>query len=131
MFFKTLRAALFCLLTSALLSGTMALAEEIKKFPQPRITAEQWRTFFEEVKAKPGARNISRPDRPDVVVIAVPAEHAVYYFTKPGPAHPAVVIAQVIQQGTVISIRHTGYFAGSEEAFARWFGAFKSRPTRP
>ena len=107
--------------------GNYGLADQSRRFPQPRISAQEWQTYFDEVKAKSGAQDISRADRPDVVAIAVPSEQAVYYFTKPGGAHPAVVIAQVIQRGTAILIEHSGYFAGSEEAFAKWFGAFANQ----
>jgi hypothetical protein len=98
--------------------------EPTPRLPQSKITEAEWATFFNEVKAKPGAQDASRPDRPDIVAIAVEREGTMYYFTKPGPAHPAVVIAQVVQRDGTVFLRHNGYYAGSEQAFARWFKGF-------
>jgi hypothetical protein len=79
------------------------------------------------VKAKPGARDVSRADSPDILAIVVNPEFTFYYFTKSGPAHPAVVVEEIIKRDGAIYLQHYGYFAGSEEAFARWFGGFQKR----
>ena len=91
------------------------------RFAQSAITPAEWEAYLKEVEAKPSAEIINRPDAPDVVVIAVPAEHAMYYFTQFGPAHPAVIVAQVVSRDGAVFIRHNGHFAGSETAFASWF----------
>jgi hypothetical protein len=50
-----------------------------------------------------------------------------YFFTNGGSAHPAVVVEKVVQEGTGIGVKHTGYFAGAEEPFAKWFSGFQAR----
>jgi hypothetical protein len=110
-----------CLIAQA---GTAAAAP---RFPHPRITAAQWQILLDDVKAKPGAKDISRPDVPDVTAIVVPEEFTVYYFTKPGPAHPAVIIQHSEERAGNLRVAYTGYYAGSEPAFAAWFDAFRRR----
>ena len=82
------------------------------------------------MKAKPGAQDISRPDFP-AVVISVPGDHpnevTVYYFTEPGPAHPAVIVEEVAPRDGKLRVRSSGYFAGAEPAFAQWFDSFRRR----
>jgi hypothetical protein len=94
------------------------------RFPQSKITKAQWDTFLVEVKAKPGAQDASRPERPDIAAIAVEREGTMYYFTKSGAAHPAVVIAQVATRDGAVFLRHSGYYAGDEQAFARLFKGY-------
>jgi hypothetical protein len=104
-----------------------AQSDPPRRFPQSHITAQQWEEFFKEIKAKPDAQDVSRPQTPDITVIAVPSESTMYFFTRPGPAHPAVVVERVTQKDGHVYMNHTGYFAGSEEAFAKWFNAFQAR----
>ena len=103
------------------------LAAQMRRFPSPHITPEQWQTLFDEVKAKPGAQDISRPDVPGVLAISVPGESTVYYFTQPGPVHPAVIIQEIVSSSGQLRLRYSGYFAGSEKAFGQWFDAFRRR----
>src|SRR5262252_8453549 len=56
------RGALALLL--ALCLAVPATAAQMRRFPSPHITPEQWQALFDEVKAKPGAQDISRPDVP-------------------------------------------------------------------
>lgn len=106
--------------------SSFAQAQDIvaPRFPQSAITPAEWSLYLKEVQAKPGAEIINRPDAPDMTVIAVPGEHAMYYFTQSGPAHPAVIVARVVSRDGAVSIRHNGHFAGSENAFAAWFVDF-------
>ncbi|HXW23665.1 MAG TPA: hypothetical protein VEK73_02870 [Xanthobacteraceae bacterium] len=106
---------------------TAVSSEPAGRFPQSHITVAEWQTFLAEVKAKPGARDVSRPERPDILAIAVEPELTFYHFTKSGPAHPAVVVEQVIQRDGAIYIQQFGYYAGAEDAFAQWFGKFQER----
>lgn len=112
--------AIVLLLTAAALP-VHAQADAGPRFPQAAITTAEWASYLREVQAKPSAEIINRPDAPDVMVIAVPGEHAMYYFTQSGPAHPAVIVARVVSRDGAVSIRHNGHFAGSEKAFAAWF----------
>jgi hypothetical protein len=95
------------------------LAADEPPFPQPHITAEQWQAFYDEVKAKPGA--VVEPPVGGVVRILVESEYAFYHFTTEGPAHPAVIIERILQLEDGVYVQSTGYFAGSEPAFAAWF----------
>ena len=119
----SLATALVC--GSAL--GTAAQTDPAKRFPHSQITADQWQIFLDEIKSRPGVQNVSRPGQPDILALAVPSENTLYFFTNGGPAHPAVVVEQVVQDGNGVSVRHTGYFAGSEQAFAKWFSTFHAR----
>lgn len=113
-------AAILSLLVATALPAA-AQDETAPRFAQSQITPAEWATYLKEVQAKPSAEIINRPDAPDVMVIAVPGEHAMYYFTQSGPAHPAVIVARVVSRDGAVSIRHNGHFAGSEKAFAAWF----------
>jgi hypothetical protein len=97
------------------------------RFPQPRITPQQWAAFRAEVMALPDAEIIVRPDAPDVTVIAVPRDYTIYYFTERGQAHPAVIVAEVVSRNGAVAVHHSGYFAGSEAAFSRWLLAMSSQ----
>jgi len=106
----------------------LAAADEGRRFAGSHITPAEWQAFFEEVRAKPGAHDISRPDVPSITAIEVPNELTIYFFTKPGwAAHPAVVVERVLRKANGTYLQHDGYFAGSEDAFASWFAAFTQR----
>jgi hypothetical protein len=128
------RAVAFAIFVSAvmaiMLSAAIAQSLSYKAFPQPKITPEQWQSFFAEIKAKPGIENVSRPETPDVVSLADRKEQIMYYFTNGGAAHPALMIEKVVQNGNQVDIETTGYFAGAEEPFARWFRAFQDRAAK-
>lgn len=98
-----------------------------RRFPHSQITAAEWQTFLNEVKAKPGVRDVSHLEQPDILALDVDSEKTIYFFTNGGPAHPSVVVETVVQDSKGVSLRHTGYFAGSEAAFAKWFDGFKAR----
>ena len=104
-----------------------ALPGEPPRFPSPHITAEQWQALYDEVRAKADAQDISRPELPGIIAIAVSSEFTVYYFTAPGPVHPAVIIQRMALQDGQMRVGYSGYFAGSEEAFAKWFDSFRRR----
>jgi hypothetical protein len=117
---RTGLTAVIMLLATAALS-VHAQEQAAPRFPRSQITTAEWDAYLREVKAKPSAEIINRPDAPDMTVIAVPGEHAMYYFTQSGPAHPAVIVVRVESRDGAVSIRHNGHFAGSEKAFAAWF----------
>ena len=119
-----------CALALALAgSGSATAASDVlRRFPQSQITPQEWQAFLDEVKAKPGARDLSRRSVPSVDAIEVPDERTIYFFTRPGwAAHPAVVVERVLTRGSATYLQHDGYFAGSEAAFAQWFSAFQQR----
>jgi ABC-type Fe3+-hydroxamate transport system substrate-binding protein len=132
----TRRSLFYCAITIAILvsastgiflPGAIAQSLSNKAFPQPKITVEQWQDFLVQVKAKPGIANVSRPETPDVLALADKTENTIYYFTNGGPAHPALAIERVVQNGGTVDIETTGYFAGTEEPFLQWFRQFQDR----
>ncbi len=73
-------------------------------FSQQKITTEQWQTLRTRVKTAPGAREVPRPEQPDVEPVEVPEEHTVYYFTRGGPAHPAVIACRSVTSAAMRSL---------------------------
>jgi hypothetical protein len=116
------------LLLLALAPAAAAAADGGRRYAQSQITVGEWQAFFDEVRATPGARDISSPQVPSVTVIEVPGERTLYFFTAPGgAAHPGVVVERVLSKGGATYLQRDGYFAGSEEAFRAWFDAFAQR----
>ncbi|MBX6321591.1 MAG: hypothetical protein IRY94_07180 [Rhodospirillaceae bacterium] len=120
-------AALFAAALAAAGLAIAATAQAAPRFASPHITPEDWQRFYDEVRSKPDARDISRPDVTGVIAISVPSERTVYYFTKPGPVHPAVIIEEIVVRDGRLTLRYSGYYAGSEAAFAQWFDSFRRR----
>ncbi len=120
-------AAFFAVALATAGLAVTATADAAPRFASPHITPEEWQSFYDEVRSKPGAQDISRPDVTGVIAISVPGERTVYYFTRPGPVHPAVIIEQVVLRDGRMTLRYSGYYAGSEAAFAQWFDAFRRR----
>lgn len=125
--FQRTFAGVFGITLALLMSVAASTAQSERRFPHSHITPAQWQAFLDEVKAKPGVQNISKPEQPGILALSVQSENTLYFFTNGGPAHPAVVVEQIIQDGGNIGLQHTGYFAGSEDAFAKWFNAFRAR----
>lgn len=106
------------------LVAAVASADTARRFPHSQITMGEWNTYLKEVKAKPGVQMLKPKDRPQTVAYFVRAERTAYYFTTGGPAHPAVVVARLYERDGKVKLQNFGYFAGSEEGFAQWFGSF-------
>jgi hypothetical protein len=107
----------------ALFAAVASVAAEVGwRFPTDMITLQQWTTFREEVLAKP---NIKRAEFANQLVITVEAERAIYVFTEPKhPAHPAVIVRVVVENGRGSIVKRMGHFAGSEAAFVSWWHEF-------
>jgi hypothetical protein len=110
------------------LLGTMSLigssaADEGRRFPDEHITVEDWNTYIAEVKALPDV-TINESDQQTTIVQQKPSV-VIYSFTAPNnPAHPGIVIRQLVMTKDGYGMHRTGYYAGSREAFARWWSAF-------
>jgi hypothetical protein len=112
------------------LLGTMSLigpsaADDGRRFPDEHITVEDWNTYFAEVKTLPDV-TINESDQQTTIIRQNPSL-VIYSFTTPSnPAHPGIVIRQLVMTKDGYGMHRTGYYAGSREAFARWWSAFGS-----
>lgn len=119
--------AVFAVLASF---AAVAFAQEFKPYPQARISAEQWQSYFDLVRKSHGKSERSFPDQ-RLVVFEDPAQYSSYAFTQPGhPAHPAWITRKVVEQDGSSAIDQIGYFAGDEVPFAELFRAYKSLNTQ-
>ncbi len=116
-----------------LVTGTLwlmaapALAQAYQPYPSPRITPKQWTRYGEEVRAHHGASVEVFKDR-KLVAFSDEATRTFWVFTlKKHPAHPAWITRQMYEEGGQVRIRQIGYFAGSEEAFAKLFREYQER----
>jgi hypothetical protein len=97
---------------------------EVRRFPQARITAEQWRTFLQETRSKEGAVAIRYVN---LTRIVVRQEAAVYFFTRPNhPAHPAAVRRSMVIYADKQYVHTSGYYAGNPRAFVAWMKLFQT-----
>jgi hypothetical protein len=108
------------------LSADGAGADTGRRFPHSQISRAEWRTYLNEIKTTPGVEVLHPPTRPETVAYFVAAERSIYYFTTGGPAHPAIAVMRVSESEGKVKLQSFGYFAGDEEAFASWFGSFRS-----
>jgi hypothetical protein len=117
------RASIVAALLVAQLCAVGVSADEDRRFPNEKITKEQWQTYRQELLARPGATTSVIADQ---LIIAFPEEANTYYiFTEPKhPAYPAIVIRKLVEANGAISVRRTGYYAGIESAFANWWKQF-------
>ncbi|TFH40275.1 MAG: hypothetical protein E4H01_16865 [Lysobacterales bacterium] len=103
------------------LMAAPALAQEYQPYPSPRITPEQWARYAEEVRAHHGASVEVFKDK-KLVAFSDEDTRTFWVFTlKKHPAHPAWITRQLYEEGGHVRMRQIGYFAGSEEAFAKLF----------
>jgi hypothetical protein len=106
---------------------TPALAQEYQPYPTPRITAEQWARYAQEVRQNhQSSADILKEE--NVIVFSDPRTRTFWIFTtKDHPAHPAWVTRQLVEEGGQVRVRQIGYFAGDEEAFAKLFREYQER----
>ena len=104
-----------------------ALAQEYQPYPSPRITPEQWAKYGEEVRAYHGESLEIFKDK-QLIAFTDRRTRTFWIFTlKDHPAHPAWVTRQMYEEGGEVRVRQIGYFAGSEEAFAKLFREYQER----
>ncbi len=116
------------LVTGALgLMAASALAQEYQPYPSPQITPEQWAKYGEEVRLYHGDTLEIFKDR-KLIAFSDRRTRTFWVFTmKDHPAHPALVTRQMYEEDGVVRIRQIGYFAGSEDEFAKLFVEYQKR----
>jgi hypothetical protein len=104
-------------------ASSVAFGQEERRFPQAKISVEQWQTYFDEVKSKSGTqiREVS-----EFTIIEVREELELFVFTKPvHPAHPAAIHRRVFNKDGAFYVTTNGYYAGSQAAFDPLFAWYK------
>lgn len=121
---RLLPAAL-CLLAS--LAAAPAGAQEFQPYPQPRITAEQYARYADQVLQSFGYSTEILKDQ-KLIAFSDERSRTFYVFTtKDHPAHPAWITRQMVEEDGQVRVKQIGYFAGNEEAFAALFREFQGR----
>ena len=109
------------------LMASPALAQEYQPYPSPRITPEQWATYGEKVRQNHGATAEIFKDK-KLVAFSDLSTRTFWVFTlKDHPAHPAWITRQLYEEGGLVRVRQIGYFAGSEDEFAKLFHEYQQR----
>ena len=122
-----LRCLLLCLAAGAV---APALSQEFQPYPAPRITAQQWAEYADQVR-RTYADTAEILKGQGLVAFSDQRTRTFYIFTtKDHPAHPAWVIRQLYEEGGQVRVRQIGYFAGSEPEFARLFADYQKRNTQ-
>lgn len=114
-------------LAGAFGSASPALAQEFQPYPSPKITVEQWKNYAAQVRQN-FESTVEIMKGKGLVAFSDPRSRTFYIFTtKDHPAHPAWLTRQMIEDGGQVRVRQIGYFAGSEEEFAKLFRDFQER----
>lgn len=109
------------------LMASPALAQEYQPYPAPRITPEQWAKYAETVRQYHAA-TLELFKNKKLVAFSDERTRTFWAFTvKDHPAHPAWITRQIYEEGGQVRVRQIGYFAGSEEEFAKLFNEFQKR----
>ena len=118
---KLALVAALCLMASPL------LAQKYQPYPSPRITPEQWAKYGEKVRQNHGATAEIFKDK-KLVAFSDESTRTFWIFTlKNHPAHPAWITRQLFEEGGQVRVRQIGYFAGSEDEFAKLFHEYQQR----
>jgi len=108
-------------------SGATALAQQYQPYPTPRITAEQYARYAEEVRQN-YASTAEILKGQHLIAFSDLRTRTFYIFTtKDHPAHPAWITRQMVEEGGQVNVRQVGYFAGSEAEFAKLFRKYQGR----
>ena len=124
----TMRWGKVLLVAGALwLSANPAIGQEYEPYPSPRITPVQWAKYADEVRQRHGKSMEVFEDK-QLFAFSDLGTRTFWIFTmKHHPAHPAWITRQMYEEGGVVHIRQIGYFAGSEEEFAKLFREYQER----
>lgn len=116
------------LVSSALwLMANPVIAQEYEPYPSPSITPEQWAKYADQVRRLHGDTLQVYKDKKLFAFSDLKARTFWIFTMKGHPAHPAWITRQMYEEGGVVRIRQIGYFAGSEEAFAKLFREYQER----
>jgi hypothetical protein len=111
----------------ALLLAGPAVAQEFQPYPEPRITAEQYARYADQVLQTHGYSTEILKDQ-KLIAFSDQRTRTFYVFTaKDHPAHPAWITRQLVEENGQVRVRQIGYYAGNEEAFAILFREFQNR----
>ena len=109
------------------LIASLALAQDYQPYPTPQITPEQWAAYGETVRQHHGATLEVFKDK-KLIAFSDQGTRTFWVFTlKDHPAHPAWITRQMYEEGGLVRVRQIGYFAGSEEEFAKLFLEYQQR----
>ena len=114
-------------LAVAVASAAPALAQEFQPYPSPKITVDQWKKYAAQVhqSLEPTAEILNGLN---LIAFSDMRSRTFYIFTtKDHPAHPAWITRQMVEEGGQVRVRQIGYFAGSEEEFAKLFRDYQQR----
>lgn len=114
-------------LAAALGSAAPALAQEFQPYPSPKITVEQWVNYAARVRQNfESTAEVLKGMH--LIAFSDLRSRTFYIFTtKDHPAHPAWITRQMVEDGSQVRVRQIGYFAGSEEEFAKLFRDYQQR----
>jgi hypothetical protein len=109
-----------CLFASLVLGGT-AGAQEFQPYEKPRISETEWQTYF--IMVQSAHRDSEERIDEQHLLSFVDEERGIQWaFTTLGhPAHPGWIARRLVGEGSQQRIQQVGYYAGSEQDFARWF----------
>jgi hypothetical protein len=122
------RLAAFALIgAGVILAAGRAHSQELRPYPAPQITPEQWAHYADLVRQAHGASAEVIKEQ-NVIVFSDLRTHTFWVFTtKDHPAHPAWITRQMYEQEGKVNVRQIGYFAGSEPEFAKLFRSYQER----
>ena len=113
-------------IVGCLLAG-LAVAQEYQPYPAPRVSADQFMRYAEQVRQSHGA-TAQVVKEEDVIVFSDMRTRTFWVFTtKDHPAHPAWITRQMFEDKGHVNVRQIGYFAGSEPEFAKLFRSYQER----
>ncbi len=122
-----LRSRFVCSLAWLSALATPAFAQELEPYPAPKITAEQYARYAEEVRQN-YASTAEVLKGKHLVAFSDMRTRTFYIFTtKDHPAHPAWITRQMFEEDGQVRVRQIGYFAGSEPEFAKLFREYQQR----
>jgi hypothetical protein len=115
----------FVIAFACLVVASAAATIEHKPYPQPHITGEQWRRYYDQVLSAHGQSAQEFPEL-HLVVFQDSANSVSYAFTRPEHlAHPAWITRKIVSQGGRLYLDQVGYFAGEEAPFAALFEQYQ------
>jgi hypothetical protein len=122
-----MRSGLHLVAGALVVTASAALAQEYQPYPSPQITLEQWAKYGETVRQYHGA-SLELFKEKQLIAFSDQRSRTFWVFTlKDHPAHPAWITRQMYEEGGLVRVRQIGYFAGSEEEFAKLFSEYQKR----
>jgi len=99
---------------------------EVSPYPQGKISLDQWKTYYAEVKKTLSATE-KRVEDQGLVTYSDSTKNVHYAFTLDNhPAHPAWISRVIIDKNGELYVKQLGYFAGSEPPFATLFAQYQA-----